>query len=238
MSWLIDSSPLRVARLARETVQDPMAAAEYGPMFLSAGMEVLKKPHQSHPDFGHLCLLVFEAVLEVCVVAAPGYILARHGGFSAEQQSYLSKINIAVFTPCLIFSKLASQLTAEKLIELAIIPLIFAVQTLVSWACSMLVGRLIFRFDKRPRNFVTAMAVRHDKIFLKIEKANHIRCLVIPTPSPSPSSSPSPRPYPASTGTRYQAIMTTKWVRAGSCTFSSSSSLVRLLDGVGVITSF
>ncbi|KAF2092423.1 auxin efflux carrier [Rhizodiscina lignyota] len=126
-------------------------------------MDALKNagdgPHSSHPDFGHLCLLVFEAVLEVCVVAAPGYILARQGGFSAEQQSYLSKINIAVFTPCLIFSKLASQLTAEKLIELAVIPFIFAVQTFVSWACSQIVARLIFKFEKRPRNFVTAMAV-------------------------------------------------------------------------------
>ena len=58
-----------------------------------------------------------------------------------------------------VFTKLASQLTADKLGDLAIIPLIFLAQVLISWACAWLMGKL-FRFkDKRPKNFLTAMAV-------------------------------------------------------------------------------
>lgn len=55
--------------------------------------------------------------------------------------------------------KLGSQLTAEKLTDLAIIPFIFVVQTLVSYGCSAFVSRC-FRFQKRQSNFVAAMAVR------------------------------------------------------------------------------
>lgn len=58
----------------------------------------------------------------------------------------------------LVFTKLASQLNAEKLSDLAIIPAIFVVQTLVSWVVSILVAKG-FRFNKRASNFVTAMGV-------------------------------------------------------------------------------
>ena len=57
-----------------------------------------------------------------------------------------------------VFTKLGSQLTAEKLTDLAIIPVIFVVQTFVSYSCSFLVSRC-FRFKKRKSNFVAAMAV-------------------------------------------------------------------------------
>ena len=57
-----------------------------------------------------------------------------------------------------VFTKLASQLTTDKLADLAIIPLIFIVQTLVSFLCSFIVSK-VFGFSKRPRNFVIAMGV-------------------------------------------------------------------------------
>ena len=58
----------------------------------------------------------------------------------------------------LVFTKLASQLTADKLVDLAIIPFIFIVQTLVSYLCAVAVSKL-FRFRKRQKNFVIAMGV-------------------------------------------------------------------------------
>jgi hypothetical protein len=58
-------------------------------------------PHSSHPDFGHLTVLVFQAVLEVVFVASPGYILARRGMFNAESQKFLAELNVNLFTPCL-----------------------------------------------------------------------------------------------------------------------------------------
>ncbi|KAL5338528.1 auxin efflux carrier [Aspergillus crustosus] len=114
--------------------------------------------HSNHPPFLYLVLLVFEAVLEVVCVSLPGYIAARVGMFDADAQNFVANLNVALFTPCLIFTKLGSQLTAEKLTDLAIIPLIFIVQTAVSYFCAFVVSRC-FRFKKRPSNFVAAMAV-------------------------------------------------------------------------------
>lgn len=136
-------------------------------------------PHSSHPAFGHLILLVFEAVMEVVCVSFPGYVVARQGMFNAEMQKFAANLNVVLFTPCLsrwafpclaatgryimlipaVFTKLASQLNADKLVDLAVIPVIFTVQTLVSFLCSIAVSQL-FRFKKRPRNFVIAMGVR------------------------------------------------------------------------------
>ncbi len=49
-------------------------------------------------------------------------------------------------------------MTADKLLELAVIPVIFVIQTLVSYLVSVGVSRG-FGFKKRPANFVTAMGV-------------------------------------------------------------------------------
>ena len=57
--------------------------------------------HTAHPYFGHLTLLVFEAVLEVVCVSLPGYIVARQGMFDAEAQKFLANLNVMLFTPCL-----------------------------------------------------------------------------------------------------------------------------------------
>jgi predicted permease len=53
-------------------------------------------------------------------------------------------------------------LTAEKITDLAIIPVIFIVQTAVSYFCAFVVTRCC-RFKKRQSNFVTAMAVCDDR---------------------------------------------------------------------------
>ncbi|KAJ5578573.1 uncharacterized protein N7459_007537 [Penicillium hispanicum] len=123
------------------------------------GSDVITVGAQSnHPSFLHLVLLVFEAVLEVVCVSLPGYIAAQQGMFDADAQKFVANLNVTLFTPCLIFIKLGSQLTAEKLTDLAIIPVIFIVQTCVSYFCGFVVSRC-FRFKKRQSNFVAAMAV-------------------------------------------------------------------------------
>ncbi|KAJ4420204.1 hypothetical protein N0V85_000689 [Neurospora sp. IMI 360204] len=114
--------------------------------------------HDSHPSLPHLVLLVFGAVLEVVCVSLPGYIIARLGHFDAEKQKFLANLNVMLFTPCLIFTKLASQLNADKLIELGVIPIIFVIQTFVSYMVSVGVAKC-FGFNKRAANFVTAMGV-------------------------------------------------------------------------------
>ncbi|TGZ79352.1 auxin efflux carrier [Ascodesmis nigricans] len=111
-----------------------------------------------HPSLMNLCLLVFEAVLEVVCVALPGYIIARMGMFTVEHQKFVANLNVSLFTPCLIFTKLASQLTMSKMVELGIIPVIFVFMTAVSYVCAWGLAR-VFGFEKRAKNFLIAMAV-------------------------------------------------------------------------------
>jgi choline kinase len=59
---------------------------------------------------------------------------------------------------CPVFTKLASQLSADKLVELGVIPFIFVVQLIVSYVTAIAVSRM-FGFKKRAKNFVVAMAV-------------------------------------------------------------------------------
>ncbi|KAL2069040.1 hypothetical protein VTL71DRAFT_15378 [Oculimacula yallundae] len=136
-------------------------AGNYGPPIATNthfSLISARNDHDAHPPLGHLVLLVFEAVMEVVCVSLPGYIVARQGMFDADKQKFVANLNVALFTPCLIFTKLAKQLTAEKLADLAVIPVIFVVQTLVSYLVSLAVSKG-FGFSKRPANFVTAMGV-------------------------------------------------------------------------------
>ncbi|TGJ83377.1 hypothetical protein E0Z10_g5394 [Xylaria hypoxylon] len=120
--------------------------------------DVAMRPHDKHPSLAGLVVLVFEAVLEVICISLPGYILARRGLFKPEHQKFVANLNMELFTPCLIFSKLAKQLNPNQLGDLAVIPIIFIIQTCVSYGVSICVSRL-FRFGKRATNFVTAMSV-------------------------------------------------------------------------------
>ena len=157
------------------------------------------QPHASHPSLPHLAVLVFEAVLEVVCVALPGYIVARLGMFDAEAQKFVANLNVMLFTPCLIFIKLGSQLTAEKISDLAIIPAIFIVQTAVSFASAAVISRC-FHLRKRQANFVKAMGVSTNRktfnwLVVRTDSPfEEDRYLATQTPCPSLSSSPSPKP--------------------------------------------
>lgn len=67
----------------------------------------------------------------------------------------------------LVFNKLASQLTTDKLVDLAVIPVIYIVQVLISYLCSLMVAKA-FGFKKRKRNFVIAMGVSSPSAGMKI----------------------------------------------------------------------
>lgn len=160
MSYFDSLSSLRLRTLDSGTAA-PFVSMTSDPLSGDGLMDAFKKHpplHSQHPDFAHLMLLVFEAVLEVVCVSLPGYIIARSGMFDAEAQKFVANLNTQLFTPCLIFTKLASQLTAEKLVELGVIPFIFLIQLFVSYLSSIVVS-YCFRFKKRPKNFVIAMAV-------------------------------------------------------------------------------
>ena len=118
--------------------------------------------HSSHPNFLHLAGLVCEAVLEVIFVALPGFLVAWTGMFDANSQKIVAELNTMIFTPCLIFTKLASKLNAETLVDLAVIPFIFVAQTIISWLSAQAMAKA-FGFGgkgkKRQKNFIIAMGV-------------------------------------------------------------------------------
>ncbi|KAL5117954.1 hypothetical protein ACEQ8H_004099 [Pleosporales sp. CAS-2024a] len=156
MSFFASPRALRLRGLQQPTprfVAMSAQAYDYGGHGFA---DVFRKKHSAHPDLANLTLLVFEAVMEVVCVSLPGYIVARIGQFDAENQKFLANLNTQLFTP--FFTKLASQLTADKLSDLAVIPVIFVVQTLISYVAALLVSK-ICRLNKRASNFLVAMAV-------------------------------------------------------------------------------
>jgi choline kinase len=93
---------LRLRSLATTPSPNFVAMASQSYDYADNGMfNVFKNKHSSHPDFANLTLLVFEAVMEVVCVSAPGYVVARMGQFDAESQKFLANLNTQLFTPCL-----------------------------------------------------------------------------------------------------------------------------------------
>ncbi|GMM32720.1 hypothetical protein DASC09_000450 [Saccharomycopsis crataegensis] len=109
-------------------------------------------------SYAHISFLTFQATLQVICVCLAGYICARCGILNAQAQKYVSVLNVNLFTPALIFSKLASSLSLKKIIEISIIPIFYAVSTAVSVGCSKVASRLL-RLNEPESNFVTAMSV-------------------------------------------------------------------------------
>lgn len=109
----------------------------------------------SYEEIGFLTL---QAVLQTVIVCILGYASANAGYLNRATQKSISNLNVNVFTPCLVFSKIASRLDVKALIDISIIPVIFVISTAISYLCGRFSSRL-FGFDKRETNFVTAMAV-------------------------------------------------------------------------------
>ncbi|KAF3926989.1 hypothetical protein ABW20_dc0109384 [Dactylellina cionopaga] len=166
MSFITTPTAFRLQDAGFSTASGPSSSSYNSTDLLlqtvaSSAVEILKKklpPHSQHPPLANLILLVFEAVLEVVCVSLPGYIIARQGMFDASNQKFIANLNVSLFTPCLIFTKLASQLTVDKLADLAVIPILFAIMTAVSYIGSVLIAKA-FGFRRRARNFVIAMGV-------------------------------------------------------------------------------
>lgn len=108
--------------------------------------------------FGHLAYLVFESVLQVVIIAFAGFWSAYSGLLPKNSQKLVSLLNVDLFTPALIFSKLAKSLSLAKFLEISIIPLFFALTTGISFLSGKLVSRFL-RLDKDETNFVVANSI-------------------------------------------------------------------------------
>ncbi|KDN50099.1 hypothetical protein RSAG8_01435, partial [Rhizoctonia solani AG-8 WAC10335] len=107
------------------------------------------------PPIGPLLLTVFACILEVFILCFAGWVLARVGILDRKTQKQLNRLNVSLFTPSLLFNKVAYSLSPEKLQELWIIPIFFfgitAVSSLVAWILGT-----IFGLKRSQRNFAIA----------------------------------------------------------------------------------
>ncbi|ORZ03090.1 dynein light chain 1, cytoplasmic [Syncephalastrum racemosum] len=82
------------------------------------------------------------AVLQVMTIVSFGAILTRAGIFNMEKQKWLSKVNMIFFTPCLLFSNIASTISLEKLMAFWPIPAFYLVFSVAAYTASQLTSRL------------------------------------------------------------------------------------------------
>lgn len=99
------------------------------------------------------------SILEVFFLCLVGYILARKKIITAQSKTTLNQINVAFFTPALMFSKVAFSLTIDKLAELYIVPIGFIITTAVSALIAHLLARTIFRLRTSESKFCVAVAM-------------------------------------------------------------------------------
>ncbi|KAJ7464064.1 auxin efflux carrier [Mycena latifolia] len=105
-----------------------------------------------------LLLTVFTSIFEVFLLCLAGYGLAWRGILDKRTIKHLNRLNIALFTPSLIFSKVASFLSPEKLKELWVIPIFFVLITTTAFLVSFLLAS-IFRLTRSQRNFAMVAAM-------------------------------------------------------------------------------
>ncbi|GAA5898902.1 hypothetical protein JCM8208_005424 [Rhodotorula glutinis] len=101
--------------------------------------------------------VVAESIAEVAILCAVGWFLAHKGIVDGKAKKILNKINTSIFTPCLLFNKVAFSLTPDKLAKLYIIPIGFCIVSAFSAGVAYLFGRLV-RLNKGQRNFAIACA--------------------------------------------------------------------------------
>ncbi|KAK7031851.1 auxin efflux carrier [Favolaschia claudopus] len=105
-----------------------------------------------------LLLTVFTSIFEVFLLCFAGYVLAWRGILDKRTIKQVNRLNISLFTPSLVFSKVAFFLSPEKLRELWVIPIFFAIVTFVSMAVSFLLST-VFRLQRQQRNFTLAASM-------------------------------------------------------------------------------
>lgn len=101
---------------------------------------------------------VFNSILEVFLLCLAGYLLASRGTFDKKTQKQLNYLNVTLFTPALLFSKVAFFLSPAKLRELWIVPICFALITGISMVVAYTLSR-ICRLKDSQRRFAMAAAM-------------------------------------------------------------------------------
>ncbi|ORY80035.1 auxin efflux carrier [Protomyces lactucae-debilis] len=107
--------------------------------------------NNAETPFGTLFLKTLESVLEVVLLSAGGYILAKNKVLPKDSQKTISNINMNLFTPCLVASKLAGSLSTDQLIDLWLLPIVFVLLTGVSWIVGKTASKVMGLPSKQTR---------------------------------------------------------------------------------------
>lgn len=115
-------------------------------------------PSEPQLSFLSLSYLTFESVLQVVIISFAGFWCAYTGLLPKQGQKIVSLLNVDLFTPCLIFSKLARSLSMAKILEIAVIPVFYAVSTGISFISGKIMASVL-GLDKDETNFVVANSI-------------------------------------------------------------------------------
>lgn len=102
-----------------------------------------------------LIISAIQAIMQVMAIVFLGVLLTKKGYIDNENQRWLSKLNLVFFTPCLLYSNIASTISYERLLAFWPIPVFFFTFTLISWTLSQLVAP-IFNIGRYYKRFVLA----------------------------------------------------------------------------------
>ncbi|PLW46388.1 hypothetical protein PCASD_05455 [Puccinia coronata f. sp. avenae] len=100
---------------------------------------------------------VAESILQIATFCLIGYIAARRGILDVKVRRQMSRVNVAVFTPALMFSKVAFSLTPQMLAQLWVIPVGYLALSGVSAGIAWGLGKC-FGLSKIRRNLAVAGA--------------------------------------------------------------------------------
>ncbi|ODQ77717.1 hypothetical protein BABINDRAFT_163423 [Babjeviella inositovora NRRL Y-12698] len=108
-------------------------------------------------SYANISRITFQATVQVVFICLAGFICTKSGLLNSNAQKTISRLNVDLFTPCLVFTKLAPLLSFKKLIDLFVIPIFFAISTAIGYLCSRTTSSLLLLNDAET-DFVTAMA--------------------------------------------------------------------------------
>ncbi|GAA5812850.1 hypothetical protein MFLAVUS_006309 [Mucor flavus] len=103
----------------------------------------------------NLIIAAVQAILQVMVVVFLGCVLAKYGYFGMDKQRWLSKVNLVFFTPCLLFSNIASVISIQKLLAFWPIPVFYLTYAMMNYLSSQIITRIV-GLSPAYRRFVLA----------------------------------------------------------------------------------
>lgn len=115
------------------------------------------EPHSGF-SFSGLSYITFQSAVEVVIISFAGYWCTSAGLLPKSSQKSISLLNMGLFTPALIFSKLSNNLSLSKMMEVVVIPIFFLVITGVSYISGKITSKFL-QLDENESNFVIANSV-------------------------------------------------------------------------------